>query len=87
MTGSKQISILMVEDNDGHAALIEMNLRELTRHDPIIVLTSTDDDLEINRCYELRCNVDLRKPVHLAQERILLWPSAYGVLKTTQAPN
>lgn len=120
MNNSNTVTIVMVEDNDGHATLIEMNLREAglsnpiirlsdgqiavdffkeradqlsaggmlvlldlnlpivdgygvlqalkshqnTCYFPIIVLTSTDDEREINRCYELGCNVYLRKPVN-----------------------
>ncbi len=118
----KRITILLVEDDEGHAILVEMNLRDAglenpvhrvgdgqaaldyvqglvddgesltmlilldlnlpvvdgygvlkhlksnpkTRTIPIIVLTSTDDDREIERCYELGCNVYLRKPVDYA---------------------
>lgn len=115
----KNLTILLVEDDEGHALLIEMNLREagveneivhvsdgqsaldyvqqavdtgrhhslmilldlnlpvldgygvlkhlksdVTTHEiPIIMLTSTDDRQEIERCYKLGCNVYLRKPV------------------------
>ena len=30
---------------------------------PVIVLTTTDDKLEIQRCYDLGCNVYITKPV------------------------
>lgn len=30
---------------------------------PVIVLTTTDDEREIRRCYELGCNVYITKPV------------------------
>lgn len=114
-----QMKILLIEDDDGHATLIQMNLRDagitnpiehvtdgqsaveyledyvsenrtesllilldlnlpvldgygvlealksndLTRKIPVIVLTSSDNQDEIERCYELGCNVYLRKPV------------------------
>jgi CheY-like chemotaxis protein len=41
----------------------EPNLR-LT---PVIILTTTDDQLEIKRCYELGCNVYITKPVDYDQ--------------------
>ena len=31
---------------------------------PVVVLTTTDDSQEINRCYELGCNVYITKPVN-----------------------
>lgn len=144
MIESKHVLIVMVEDNDGHAALIEMNLRDAglanpmkrledgqaaiefinentealaeeallvlldlnlpvvdgygvlkalksrdeTRHFPIIVLTSTDDEREIKLCYELGCNVYLRKPVHYndfmeAVQQLGLFISVIGVPGTT----
>lgn len=33
------------------------------RRAPVIVLTTTDDDTEIKRCYDLGCNVYMTKPV------------------------
>jgi CheY-like chemotaxis protein len=113
------VTIVMIEDDDGHARLIEKNLKRagvfnevrhfasgtsaveyllgpnrppqrpllvlldlnlpdmsgidiLTRLKddaelrlaPVIVLTTTDDDREIRRCYELGCNVYITKPVN-----------------------
>jgi CheY-like chemotaxis protein len=115
---SENISIIMIEDDDGHAKLIEKNLRragianeithlntgakgveflfnnkdmegeqmlvlldlnlpevdgyeilerlkteEITKNLPVIVLTTTDNPKEINRCYDLGCNVYITKPV------------------------
>ena len=37
-------------------------------HIPIIILTTTDDIHEINRCYELGCNVYITKPVDLDRD-------------------
>ena len=31
---------------------------------PVVVLTTTDDKLEIDRCYDLGCNVNITKPVN-----------------------
>ena len=118
----QSVSIILIEDDDGHATLIERNLRragltngftrfsdgqqalnyffseargapredlppsvvlldlKMPRIDgldvlrrltadrrtasvPIIVLTTPDDPREIERCYELGCNVYVTKPV------------------------
>lgn len=117
------VSIVMIEDDDGHARLIERNLRraginneiaaftngtealsfllgengsgevsahrgllilldlnlpdmsgveileklkknEYTRRSPVVVLTTTDDEQEIQRCYDLGANVYITKPVN-----------------------
>lgn len=113
------VNIILVEDDDGHATLIEKNLRragftnQFTRFKdgqealdhfqangsspagssclvlldinmprvdgievlrrmkadpelnktPIIMLTTTDDPREVERCYQLGCNVYITKPV------------------------
>lgn len=110
------LRIVMIEDDDGHARLIEKNIRragvgndiqrfatgqagldylagieatpellilldlnlpDMTGVDilekvkakerlkavPVIVLTTTDDADEVNRCYELGCSVYVTKPV------------------------
>ena len=112
----ESVCIVVVEDDDGHATLIEKNLRragianELVRlrdgqealdyfasteraaacvvlldikmprvdgvevlrtlkqnpgtaTTPVIMLTTTDDPREIERCYDLGCNVYITKPV------------------------
>ena len=30
---------------------------------PVIMLTTTDDPREVNRCYDLGCNVYITKPI------------------------
>jgi CheY-like chemotaxis protein len=35
-----------------------------TRRSPVIVLTTTDDAREVQRCYDLGCNVYITKPVN-----------------------
>jgi CheY-like chemotaxis protein len=117
------VTIVMVEDDDGHARLIEKNIRragvnneivaftdgtsalaylfgpdgsgevsarrallilldlnlpDMTgidilkrvkendhlKRSPVVVLTTTDDQREIQRCYDLGCNVYITKPVN-----------------------
>jgi CheY-like chemotaxis protein len=106
------VTILLIEDDPGHARLIEKNVRRAgvvneiihladgtsslahlfgrgetrkadlnlpdmsgidilarikadptLKRTPVIVLTTTDDRLEIQRCYDLGCNVYITKPV------------------------
>jgi DNA-binding response OmpR family regulator len=121
---NKPVTILMIEDDEGHARLIERNIRragvrneilhfsdgastfahlkelekepadatpilvlldlnlpdvsgidilEYLKNDghlrvaPVIVLTTTDDEAEIKRCYDLGCNVYITKPVDYEQ--------------------
>ena len=118
----KPVTIIMIEDDEGHARLIEKNIRragvanqivpftngtdalaylmgpdgtgvankgrqllvlldlnlpdmtgvdilekvkgnEHTRRSPVVVLTTTDDQREIQRCYDLGANVYITKPV------------------------
>lgn len=118
----KEVTIVMVEDDDGHARLIEKNVRragvkneivpftdgksaldyllgedrsgevssdryllvlldlnlpdmsgteileklksnEYTKRMPIVILTTTDDESEIKKCYDLGANVYITKPV------------------------
>lgn len=120
MTAQQPVTIVMVEDDEGHARLIEKNIRragicndvrhfldgtsalefifngqegptqngpalvlldlnlpdmsgtdileriksdENLRRTPVVVLTTTDDKVEIQRCYDLGCNVYITKPV------------------------
>jgi CheY-like chemotaxis protein len=37
---------------------------EALKRTPVIVLTTTDDQREIQRCYDLGCNVYITKPVN-----------------------
>ena len=36
---------------------------------PVVVLTTTDDQVEIQRCYDLGCNVYITKPVNYEPSR------------------
>ena len=121
MTDHRPVNIIMIEDDEGHARLIEKNIRraginnaikhfvdggsaihflfndaagpvkngpamvlldlnlpdmsgtdilERIKADPalhrtpVVVLTTTDDKREIDRCYDLGCNVYITKPVN-----------------------
>ena len=122
MTDHRSVSIVMIEDDEGHARLIEKNIRRAgimnevrhftdgtsaldylfdsphgpalngpalvlldlnlpdmsgtdilvrikaeggpLRRTPVVVLTTTDDQREIQRCYDLGCNVYITKPVN-----------------------
>jgi len=122
MNTQKSVTIVMIEDDEGHARLIEKNIRRAginnaIRHftdggsaldylyndadgpalngpalilldlnlpdmsgtdillkikddasplkrTPVVVLTTTDDKIEIQRCYDLGCNVYITKPVN-----------------------
>jgi len=121
MTDYQMLTIVMIEDDEGHARLIEKNLRRaginndvrhfadgtsaityLFEHEhgpalngpalilldlnlpdmsgtdilakikgderlhrtPVVVLTTTDDQREIDRCYDLGANVYITKPVN-----------------------
>jgi CheY-like chemotaxis protein len=121
MTNEQTVTILMIEDDEGHARLIEKNIRRAgisntihhfvdgngalgflfnhpqgpanngpalvlldlnlpdmsgtdilakikadaaLRRTPVVVLTTTDDKAEIQRCYDLGCNVYITKPVN-----------------------
>ena len=48
---------------DGVEALRQIKANPVTRATPVIMLTTTDDPREINRCYDLGCNVYITKPV------------------------
>ncbi|HEY5315931.1 MAG TPA: response regulator [Pirellulales bacterium] len=48
---------------DGVEVLRQVKQHELLAKIPIIMLTTTDDPREIDRCYELGCNVYITKPV------------------------
>jgi CheY-like chemotaxis protein len=48
---------------DGVEALRQVKANPNTHRIPVIMLTTTDDPREIDRCYELGCNVYITKPV------------------------
>ena len=54
---------LNLPDMPGTAILARVKADPATAHIPVIVLTTTDDRSEIDRCYELGANVYVTKPV------------------------
>lgn len=48
---------------DGIEALRQIKAGPDSHRIPVIMLTTTDDPREIDRCYELGCNVYITKPV------------------------
>jgi len=48
---------------DGVQVLQRMKADEATAKTPVIMLTTTDDPREIERCYEIGCSVYITKPV------------------------
>ncbi len=68
--GSRRVSApilvlldLNLPDMSGIDILAQIKADELLRRAPVIVLTTTDDKLEIKRCYDMGCNVYITKPV------------------------
>ena len=54
---------LNLPDMSGTDILARIKADEMLRRAPVIVLTTTDDKQEIQRCYDLGCNVYITKPV------------------------
>ena len=83
--GTSALAFLLGEDGSGRVSagrplliLLDLNLPDMTGVDilkivkenehlkraPVVVLTTTDDQREIQRCYDLGCNVYITKPVN-----------------------
>ena len=54
---------LNLPDMSGIDILKRLKNDNTHRRTPIVVLTTTDDKIEIQRCYDLGCNVYITKPV------------------------
>lgn len=54
---------LNLPDTTGVDILQRLKDHDTLKRAPVIVLTTTDDKREIERCYELGCNVYITKPV------------------------
>ena len=55
---------LNLPDMTGIDILEKIKANQHTRRSPVIVLTTTDDQREIQRCYDLGANVYVTKPVN-----------------------
>jgi CheY-like chemotaxis protein len=51
----------------GYQVLQRLKANERTRSIPVVILTTTDDSVEIKRCYDLGCNAYVTKPVDYEQ--------------------
>ena len=54
---------------DGVEVLRRLKADEKTKKIPVMMLTTTDDPREVERCYELGCSVYVTKPVEYEQFR------------------
>ncbi len=65
--GPLKLFLLILDVNmpkvDGIEVLKQIKRNPATRATPVIVLSTTDDPREINKCYELGCNVYITKPI------------------------
>ena len=55
---------LNLPDMSGTSILEKIKGDERLHATPVVVLTTTDDKTEIQRCYDLGCNVYITKPVN-----------------------
>ena len=55
---------LNLPDMSGTTILEKIKSDEKLHRTPVVVLTTTDDKVEIQRCYDLGCNVYITKPVN-----------------------
>jgi CheY-like chemotaxis protein len=65
-SAGKQLLILLdlnLPDMTGISILEKIKANRHTKRSPVIVLTTTDDIREIQRCYDLGANVYITKPV------------------------
>jgi CheY-like chemotaxis protein len=64
-SGSKYLVLLDINmpGFDGHQVLERLKQDRRTRNIPVIILTTAEDEREIDRCYALGCNFYLTKPM------------------------
>lgn len=66
VSAGKHLLVLLdlnLPDMTGISILEKIKSNQHTRRSPVIVLTTTDDAREIQRCYDLGANVYITKPV------------------------
>lgn len=66
-SAKKHLLILLdlnLPDMTGVSILEKVKANVHTKRTPVVVLTTTDDDREIKRCYDLGANVYITKPVN-----------------------
>ncbi|MGO4174477.1 response regulator [Bosea sp. TAF32] len=66
VSAGRQLLILLdlnLPDMGGVDILEKVKANAHTRRSPVVVLTTTDDSREIQRCYDLGANVYITKPV------------------------
>lgn len=67
VSSGRQLLILLdlnLPDMSGIDILQKVKSNPHTRRSPVVVLTTTDDSREIQRCYDLGTNVYITKPVN-----------------------
>jgi CheY-like chemotaxis protein len=67
VSASKSILVLLdlnLPDMSGVDILTKLKANIHTKRFPVVVLTTTDDQREIQRCYDLGANVYITKPVN-----------------------
>ena len=64
---SPHILLILLDINmprlDGVETLRQLKSDEALKNIPVIMLTTTDDPREVERCYDLGCNIYITKPV------------------------
>ena len=55
---------LNLPDMSGTEILAKIKADPDLKRTPVVVLTTTDDKVEVERCYDLGCNVYITKPVN-----------------------
>lgn len=66
VSAGKQLLVLLdlnLPDMTGISILEKIKSNQHTKRSPVVVLTTTDDAREIQRCYDLGANVYITKPV------------------------
>ncbi len=64
MAGAKQDPVGRVIGSRANDILEKVKSNQHTKRAPVVVLTTTDDQREIQRCYDLGANVYITKPLN-----------------------